>query len=184
VTGDMVLGPVFAAAEKLAEAGIGSRLLARGNPHRPYRPGDLLGGHRAEPPGRLMGDATLKSMVHRGGLDRGRGGPPGPRGPPPPPRPAPAPAGDGARATPAIPPPPPAAAAAGTPTINLKVIGAGCPASAAAAAAAVIAAAAAAICDAAAVCTRRRCNAIRIVVRRVILNHKRHGARLPLPPWC
>ena len=42
VTGDMVLQPVFEAAERLNQAGIGSRIVAVVNPRRLYRPGDVL----------------------------------------------------------------------------------------------------------------------------------------------
>ena len=78
VTGDMVLQPVFAAAEKLAEAGIGSRIVAVVNPRRLYRPSDVLWGSVSEPDGRFMGDDAFKSMFHGDALIGVTGGPSAP----------------------------------------------------------------------------------------------------------
>ncbi|MHB1401774.1 MAG: phosphoketolase family protein [Thiobacillus sp.] len=78
VTGDMVLQPVFAAAEKLAEAGIGSRIVAVVNPRRLYRPGDVLWNSVSEPDGRFMDDAAFRAMFHGDVLVAVSGGPSGP----------------------------------------------------------------------------------------------------------
>jgi len=75
VTGDMVLQPVFAAAEKLAEAGIGSRIVAVVNPRRLYRPSDVLWDSVSEPDGRFMDDAGFKAMFHGDVLIGVTGGP-------------------------------------------------------------------------------------------------------------
>jgi len=60
VTGDLVLQPVFAAAEKLAESGIGSRIVAVVNPRRLYRPSDVLWDSVSEPDGRFMDEAAFR----------------------------------------------------------------------------------------------------------------------------
>jgi phosphoketolase len=78
VTGDMVLQPVFAAAGKLAEAGIGSRIVAVVNPRRLYRPSDVLWNSVSEPDGRFMDDATFKAMFHGDALIGVTGGPSAP----------------------------------------------------------------------------------------------------------
>ena len=78
VTGDMVLQPVFAAAEKLAEAGIGSRVVAVVNPRRLYRPHDVLWDSVSEPDGRFMGDDAFKAMFHGDALIAVSGGPSAP----------------------------------------------------------------------------------------------------------
>lgn len=78
VTGDMVLQPVFAAAEKLAEAGIGSRIVAVVNPRRLYRPTDVPWDSVAEPDGRFMDDAAFRAMFHGDALIGVTGGPSAP----------------------------------------------------------------------------------------------------------
>jgi phosphoketolase len=78
VTGDLVLQPVFAAAEKLAEAGIGSRIVAVVNPRRLYRPTDVLWDSVSEPDGRFMDDAAFKAMFHGDVLIGVTGGPSAP----------------------------------------------------------------------------------------------------------
>ena len=78
VTGDMVLQPVFAAAEKLAESGIGSRIVAVVNPRRLYRPTDVLWDSVSEPDGRFMDDAAFKTMFHGDVLIGVTGGPSAP----------------------------------------------------------------------------------------------------------
>jgi phosphoketolase len=78
VTGDMVLGPVLAAADKLAEAGIGSRIVAVVNPRRLYRPGDVPWDSVSEPDGRFMDDAAFKTMFHGDVLIGVSGGPSAP----------------------------------------------------------------------------------------------------------
>ena len=78
VTGDMVLQPVFAVAEKLAEGGIGSRIIAVVNPRRLYRPSDVLWGSVSEPDGRFMGDDAFNSMFHGDVLIGVTGGPSAP----------------------------------------------------------------------------------------------------------
>jgi phosphoketolase len=78
VTGDLVLQPVFAAAEKLAESGIGSRIVAVVNPRRLYRPTDVLWDSVSEPDGRFMDDAAFKAMFHGDVLIGVTGGPAAP----------------------------------------------------------------------------------------------------------
>jgi phosphoketolase len=78
VTGDMVLQPVFAAAEKLAEAGIGSRIVAVVNPRRLYRPSDVLWDSVSEPDGRFMDDDAFRAMFHGDALIGVTGGPSAP----------------------------------------------------------------------------------------------------------
>jgi len=78
VTGDMVLQPVFAAAELLAESGIGSRIVAVVNPRRLYRPADVLWGSVSEPDGRFMDDDSFKAMFHGDVLLGISGGPSAP----------------------------------------------------------------------------------------------------------
>jgi len=78
VTGDMVLQPVFAAADKLAEAGIGSRIVAVVNPRRLYRPTDVLWDSVSEPDGRFMSDDAFRAMFHGDVLLGVTGGPSAP----------------------------------------------------------------------------------------------------------
>jgi len=78
VTGDMVLQPVFAAAASLAEAGIGSRIVAVVNPRRLYRASDVLWNSVSEPDGRFMDDVAFKAMFHGDVLIGVTGGPSGP----------------------------------------------------------------------------------------------------------
>lgn len=78
VTGDMVLQPVFAAAELLSQAGIGSRIVAVVNPRRLYRPTDVLWDSVAEPDGRFMDDAAFRVMFHGDALIGATGGPSAP----------------------------------------------------------------------------------------------------------
>ena len=78
VTGDLVLQPVFAAAELLAQAGIGSRIVAVVNPRRLYRPSDVLWDSVSEPDGRFMDDASFKAMFHGDALIGVTGGPSAP----------------------------------------------------------------------------------------------------------
>lgn len=62
VTGDMVLLPVFAAAEQLAAAGIASRIVAVVNPRRLYRPTDVAWNTVSEPDGQFMADAEFHAL--------------------------------------------------------------------------------------------------------------------------
>ncbi|MDO9008593.1 MAG: phosphoketolase, partial [Thiobacillus sp.] len=78
VTGDLVLQPVFAAAEKLAAAGIGSRIVAVVNPRRLYRPSDVLWDSVSEPDDHFMDDASYKAMFHGDVLMAVSGGPSAP----------------------------------------------------------------------------------------------------------
>jgi phosphoketolase len=78
VTGDLVLQPVFAAAELLAEAGIGSRIVAVVNPRRLYRPTDVLWASVAEPDDRFMDNDAFKAMFHGDALIGVTGGPSAP----------------------------------------------------------------------------------------------------------
>ena len=78
VTGDLVLQPVFAAAELLAQAGIGSRIVAVVNPRRLYRPTDVLWASVSEPDDHFMSDAEFNTLFHGDALMGVSGGPSGP----------------------------------------------------------------------------------------------------------
>ncbi len=56
VVGDMILLPVFAAAEQLQAQGIGSKIVSVVNPRRLYRPGDIAWSTCAQPDGEFMSD--------------------------------------------------------------------------------------------------------------------------------
>jgi phosphoketolase len=56
VVGDMILLPVFAAAEQLKAQGIGSKIVSVVNPRRLYRPGDIAWSTCAQPDGEFMSD--------------------------------------------------------------------------------------------------------------------------------
>jgi len=75
VTGDMVLLPVFAAAEALKQAGIGSRIVAVVNPRRLYRPHDVLWSSVSEPDGTFLGDAEFNALFDGDALIAVTGGP-------------------------------------------------------------------------------------------------------------
>ncbi len=78
VAGDLVLQPVFAAAEKLAETGIGSRIVAVVNPRRLYRPSDVLWDSVSEPDGRFMDDEAFRALFDGDVLIGVSGGPSAP----------------------------------------------------------------------------------------------------------
>lgn len=78
VTGDMALQPVFAAAETLAEAGIGSRIVAVVNPRRLYRPTDISWDSVSEPDGRFLDDDAFRRLFHGDVLIGVTGGPSAP----------------------------------------------------------------------------------------------------------
>jgi phosphoketolase len=78
VAGDLVLQPVFAAAELLAASGIGSRIVAVVNPRRLYRPGDVLWDSVAEPDGRFLGNDAFRTLFHGEVLIGVSGGPSAP----------------------------------------------------------------------------------------------------------
>ncbi len=75
VTGDMVLLPVFAAAEALKQAGIGSRIVAVVNPRRLYRPHDVLWSSVSEPDGTFLGDTEFNALFDGDALIAVTGGP-------------------------------------------------------------------------------------------------------------
>ena len=75
VTGDMVLLPVFAAAEALKQVGIGSRIVAVVNPRRLYRPNDVLWSSVSEPDGTFLGDAEFNALFDGDALIAVTGGP-------------------------------------------------------------------------------------------------------------
>jgi phosphoketolase len=56
VVGDMILLPVFAAAEQLKAQGIGSKIVSVVNPRRLYRPVDVAWSTCAQPDGEFMSD--------------------------------------------------------------------------------------------------------------------------------
>ncbi|MFM2431973.1 MAG: hypothetical protein RLZZ511_3186 [Cyanobacteriota bacterium] len=62
VIGDMVLGPVFEAAEQLAAQGFGVRIVSVVNPRRLYRSTDVLWDACSEPDSRFLSDAEFAAM--------------------------------------------------------------------------------------------------------------------------
>ena len=64
VTGDMVLLPVFEAAEQLAKQGIGVRIVSVVNPRRLYRPTDIAWNTVSQADGKFMSDADFDSLFH------------------------------------------------------------------------------------------------------------------------
>jgi len=75
VAGDLVLLPVFAAAEALKQAGIGSRIVAVVNPRRLYRPHDVLWNTVSEPDGRFLDDDGFNALFDGDALIAVSGGP-------------------------------------------------------------------------------------------------------------
>ncbi|MEO1766878.1 hypothetical protein [Thiobacter aerophilum] len=75
VTGDMVLLPVFEAARRLAEQGIGSRIVAIVNPRRLYRPTDVAWDTVAQPDGVFMSRERFDELFHGDVLLGVSGGP-------------------------------------------------------------------------------------------------------------
>ncbi len=62
VVGDMVLIPVFEAAETLKSQGIGVRIVSIVSPRRLYRPDDVAWDTTAEPDGHFVDDATFNQF--------------------------------------------------------------------------------------------------------------------------
>ncbi len=62
VVGDMVLLPVFEAAEALQQQGIGSRIVSVVNPRRLYRPSDLAWESCSQPDGDLISPDLLATL--------------------------------------------------------------------------------------------------------------------------
>jgi phosphoketolase len=62
VIGDMTLIPVFEAAEQLAAANIGSRIVAVVNPRRLYRPSDVAWETCSEADGGFLDDADFQAL--------------------------------------------------------------------------------------------------------------------------
>ena len=75
VTGDMVLLPVFEAAEALKAQGTGVRIVAVVNPRRLYRPNDVLWNTVSQPDGQFMSDADFEAMFGGDALVGVTGGP-------------------------------------------------------------------------------------------------------------
>lgn len=75
VTGDMVLLPVFAAAEALKQGGIGARIVAVVSPRRLYRPHDVPWNSVAEPDGGFLDDAGFNALFDGDALIAVTGGP-------------------------------------------------------------------------------------------------------------
>lgn len=75
VTGDMVLLPVFEAARRLKEQGIGSRIVAVVNPRRLYRPTDVAWETVAQPDGVFMSRERFDELFHGDVLLGVSGGP-------------------------------------------------------------------------------------------------------------
>jgi phosphoketolase len=64
VTGDMVLLPVFEAAQQLEAQGVGARIVAIVNPRRLYRPTDVAWNTCSEPDGKFMPRAQFDKLFH------------------------------------------------------------------------------------------------------------------------
>ena len=62
VIGDMMLLPVFEAAEQLAAQGIGSKIVSIVNPRRLYRPHDTAWQTCSQPDGRFLDDASFETL--------------------------------------------------------------------------------------------------------------------------
>lgn len=62
VVGDMVLAPVFAAAEQLKAQGIGSKIISVINPRRLYRDSDTAWATCSEPDGLFLEDAEFEQL--------------------------------------------------------------------------------------------------------------------------
>ncbi len=63
VIGDMTLAPAYAAAEKLAAQGIGSKIVSIINPRRLYRPTDVAWQTCSEPDDGFLSDAKFQAML-------------------------------------------------------------------------------------------------------------------------
>ena len=75
VTGDMVLLPVFEAAEALTKQGVGVRIVSVVNPRRLYRPTDVAWNTVSQPDGKFMNDADFDALFHGDALIAVSGGP-------------------------------------------------------------------------------------------------------------
>ena len=75
VTGDMVLLPVFEAAQLLAAQGVASRIVGIVNPRRLYRPTDVAWNTCSEPDGKFMSRANFDQLFHGDVLLGVTGGP-------------------------------------------------------------------------------------------------------------
>jgi len=75
VTGDMILLPVFEAAEALSKQGIGVRIVTVVNPRRLYRPTDVAWNTVSQPDGKFMSDADFDALFHADALIAVSGGP-------------------------------------------------------------------------------------------------------------
>ncbi|MBT9613461.1 MAG: phosphoketolase [Burkholderiales bacterium] len=75
VTGDMVLLPVFEAAQQLEAQGVGVRIVAIVNPRRLYRPTDVAWNTCSEPDGKFMSRAQFDKLFHGDVLLGVTGGP-------------------------------------------------------------------------------------------------------------
>ncbi|MBD2149060.1 phosphoketolase [Pseudanabaena sp. FACHB-1277] len=62
VIGDMMLIPVYEAAQKLAEQGIGSKVVSIVSPRRLYRPSDVAWETCSEPDGQFLSDADFEAL--------------------------------------------------------------------------------------------------------------------------
>lgn len=62
VIGDMTLNPVFAAAEQLADQGMGVRIVSIVSPRRLYRPHDVAWDSCSEPDGDFLDDAGFEAL--------------------------------------------------------------------------------------------------------------------------
>ncbi len=62
VIGDLILLPVYEAAQKLAEQGIGSKIVSIVSPRRLYRPTDVAWDTCSEPDGKFLSDADFEEL--------------------------------------------------------------------------------------------------------------------------
>ncbi|MGD1911764.1 MAG: phosphoketolase [Rivularia sp. (in: cyanobacteria)] len=76
VIGDMMLKPVYEAAELLQTAGIGVKIVSVINPRRLYRPQDTAWDTCSQPDGDFMDDATFAQFFHGDALIGVTGGAP------------------------------------------------------------------------------------------------------------
>ena len=75
VTGDMVLLPVFEAADALSRQGIGVRIVSVVNPRRLYRPADVAWNTVSQPDGKFMSDMDFDALFQGDVLMAVTGGP-------------------------------------------------------------------------------------------------------------
>jgi phosphoketolase len=75
VIGDMILAPVFAAADQLQAAGIGVKIVSIVNPRRLYRPSDVAWESCSQPDSGFIDDASFTQLFGGDALIGVTGGP-------------------------------------------------------------------------------------------------------------